>query len=55
MCIKTILAMKIATHKLGEMETEARMYSMFSDPVVKSGYRFRYKRITKILFAEYFI
>jgi hypothetical protein len=53
--IKMVQGLKIPLDKLKLMSDDATFYSMFSSPEIKQKMDFRYKRITKILFAEHFI
>jgi len=53
--IKMVQSLKIPEDKLALMQMEVKWYSKFEKPEVKQKLKFTYKRITKILFAEYFL
>ena len=53
--IEKILRYPISKEKLNAMESDARFFSSLSDFRLKKFYKFRYKRLTKMLFPEYFL
>jgi hypothetical protein len=53
--LKSVLNLKISEEKLNIMKADARFYSVLVDGSLKKNFMFHHKRLTKILFAEYFL
>lgn len=53
--IKYVLNLNISDEKLDEMKREIAFYFMLNDDFLKKNFKFRYKYLSKVLFAEYFL
>ena len=52
---KMVQSLNISEDVLNEMKKDAEWYAKLSVPEIRQKMKFSYKRITKILFAEYFL